>query len=226
MSNEKDWIPAKDTDFDNFQKKYTDEITPNVGPGGPWDIPSGPFDALLIDKVIWDGKWAVAKNKDDRTPAQARAKTAARVVYEAHLRDFNKEHVKNNTNIPNEDKITMGVPIDDTEPTPVPVPETNPVGEIDKQDVGRHKIFYRNEGGSPGRGKPHGVDFCEIRYQVSETEPVDSKDYPHTVISKRSGKLIVFDGEDSGKKVYYIIRWVNTRGEGGPWSPPFDGIIT
>jgi len=61
---------------------------------------------------------------------------------------------------------------------------------------------------------------------ISETKPVDPEDYPHTVLSKRSGKLIIFDGENSGKRVWYILRWVNSRGEPGPWSPPFSGIIT
>ena len=25
-------------------------------------------------------------------------------------------------------------------------------------------------------------------------------------------------GEDGGKRVYYALRWINTRGQTGPWS--------
>ena len=27
-----------------------------------------------------------------------------------------------------------------------------------------------------------------------------------------------FDGADSGKQAHYMLRWVNTSGETGPWS--------
>ena len=27
-----------------------------------------------------------------------------------------------------------------------------------------------------------------------------------------------FDGADGGKQAHYMLRWVNTRGETGPWS--------
>ena len=226
MSHTVDWIPGKDAGFHNFQAAYIKILTPNVGPDGSWGIPQAPLDALLADKAEWDARWAVARNKQDRTPAQTKSKTASRTSYEKHLRRFTREFVRNNSNIPGKEKIRMGVRVPSGKLVPVPAPGSNPSAQVDKQDVGRHKIFYRDEGSSPGRGRPHGADFCEIRYMISETQPVDSEDYPHTVLSKRSGQLIIFNGGNSGNRAWYILRWVSTRGEGGPWSPAISAIIT
>jgi hypothetical protein len=35
-----------------------------------------------------------------------------------------------------------------------------------------------------------------------------------------------FDGSQAGKTAYYMLRWVSTRGETGPWSQTVSGTIT
>jgi hypothetical protein len=34
-----------------------------------------------------------------------------------------------------------------------------------------------------------------------------------------------FDGADGGKQAHYMLRWVNTRGETGPWSETATAMI-
>ena len=37
-------------------------------------------------------------------------------------------------------------------------------------------------------------------------------------IPRGGAEFTDFDGADGGKQAHYMLRWVNTRGETGPWS--------
>ncbi len=37
-------------------------------------------------------------------------------------------------------------------------------------------------------------------------------------VDTRTPYLASFDGADAGKTAYYMLRWVSTTGEKGPWS--------
>ncbi|NUQ10425.1 MAG: hypothetical protein HUU24_15360, partial [Phycisphaerae bacterium] len=34
----------------------------------------------------------------------------------------------------------------------------------------------------------------------------------------RTPYLATFDGADGGKPAHYMLRWINTKGQPGPWS--------
>jgi hypothetical protein len=34
-----------------------------------------------------------------------------------------------------------------------------------------------------------------------------------------------FDPEDVGKVVYFALRWINTRGQAGPWSQIYNAVV-
>ncbi|NOS99123.1 MAG: hypothetical protein HOP29_00670 [Phycisphaerales bacterium] len=41
---------------------------------------------------------------------------------------------------------------------------------------------------------------------------------PPVTLDTRTPCVLDFDGPDGGKNAHYLLRWVNTRGEKGPWS--------
>jgi hypothetical protein len=54
--------------------------------------------------------------------------------------------------------------------------------------------------------------------------PTTGDELPHSLWTKRRSDLLDFHG-DSGKTVYFCIRYENRKGEAGPWGPMFSAII-
>lgn len=59
----------------------------------------------------------------------------------------------------------MGLPVYDTEPTPVPPPATRPVLQVDTSQRLEHKISFSDEATPEHRRKPTGVRACQILVQ-------------------------------------------------------------
>ena len=73
------------------------------------------------------------------------------------------------------------------------------------------------------------VDFAIVNgnYAMNSsmklTEALDELKFVGT--DTASPHLIKFNGSDAGKPAYYWLRWVNKRGETGPWSVPVSATI-
>ena len=70
----------------------------------------------------------------------------------------------------------------------------------------------------PLKGKPAGVMGAEIWVKIGPTPPVDPSELTFLSVDTRTPYTTDFDGADGGKQAHYMLRWVNTRGETGPWS--------
>jgi hypothetical protein len=44
-------------------------------------------------------------------------------------------------------------------------------------------------------------------------------------VDTRTPYTAVYDGADGGKTAHYMLRWVNTNGEKGPWSETASATI-
>jgi hypothetical protein len=68
---------------------------------------------------------------------------------------------------------------------------------------------------------PAGAASCEIRQQVAAAgaaAPTDPDTMPSLAIDTKTPYRADLDPADTGKTAYYALRWVNTRGNPGPWS--------
>jgi hypothetical protein len=68
------------------------------------------------------------------------------------------------------------------------------------------------------KAKPAGVMGAEIWAKIGPTPPVDPSELTFLAVDTRTPYTTDFDGADGGKQAHYMLRWVNTRGETGPWS--------
>ena len=53
---------------------------------------------------------------------------------------------------------------------------------------------------------------------IGATPPVDPLDYDFAALDTNTPKNWDFDPADAGQMAHWVGRWVNTRGEAGPWS--------
>lgn len=82
----------------------------------------------------------------------------------------------------------------------------------------QHTIDFTDQGTPTRKAKPAGVMGAEIWVKIGPTPPVDPGELTFLAVDTRTPYTIDFDGADGGKQTHYMLRWVNTRGETGPWS--------
>jgi hypothetical protein len=75
------------------------------------------------------------------------------------------------------------------------------------------------------KAKPDGVHGCEIWTKLGGEAPKDSSELTYVATDTRTPYTLVFGGADVGKTAWYWLRWVNTRGQCGPWGSPISAMV-
>ena len=133
--------------------------------------------------------------------------------------------VKGNDEVSNAALERLGVTPRSSHRTPVRVPTEFPVGAVISTDLLRHTVTIFDPSRRSGKGKPAGVTSCEVFVAVADQAPKNPEDYRLAAIATRDHVDVTFKSDEGGRTAHYLLRWVNTRGESGPWSPVFSGTI-
>ena len=212
-----DLIPRPDNKFDTFQDVLVAAVSANAV---AWGIPAGDVTALTTQQTLWAAAWNIAKDKQNSTTAQRKAKDLARVNYEAVLRPFIQKWIYRNALMDDAAVEQCGLKPRDKTRTPAPVPETIPMVEIMLVPGNMFHIVFRqqlDEPGSTRRGKPAGVAYCEFAFVIGD-EPKSPNDCTKTFRASRSPIKMPAQAGAGGQKLWFYARWINTRGKEGPWT--------
>ena len=68
--------------------------------------------------------------------------------------------------------------------------------------------------------------FRGTRGLCCATPPSDPAQAHFVALDTASPYLLVHEASDAGKLAHYLLRWVNTRSEPGPWSETISATIT
>jgi hypothetical protein len=82
------------------------------------------------------------------------------------------------------------------------------------------RVFF---GILPAGGATHEEAEGPMRYLVRAA--VVGGELPHSKFTRRRRVLMEFPAEDSGKTVFFSVRFENSKGQAGPWGPVFSAII-
>lgn len=217
-----DYIPSNDTDFTMWQANLTNIIEANMT---DWGILPADFTALTGKQATWDEAFMKASNKQNRTMADVQAKDDARMPYEKEIRVFVAQWLASNTKVTNSDRERMGLTVKSGTRAPIPAPTTQPIGNIDYSVRLQHIIHYFDQTSPHKKAKPAGVHGCEIWMKIDGDAPVKTSELSYLVTDTNSPYVLTFEGDQAGKIVYYWLRWVNSRGEQGPWSKMISSIV-
>ena len=116
------------------------------------------------------------------------------------------------------EREALGITVPDLGATAAATPTTRPLCQVDARQRLQHTINFTDEATPTRRAKPAGVMGAQIWLKIGPTPPVDPGELTFLAVDTRSPYTADFDGEDGGKQAHYMLRWVNTRGETGPWS--------
>ena len=222
MMSNSDYIPGSDLEFDKWQDGLVKTCDLKAIPFG---IPEDGLTKVKTLQTNWVIAFSKASNKQNRTAADVTAKDVARYDYEKAIRPFVAQWLSNNDKVSDSDRTMMGLTVKTGTRKPTPAPTTCPVGSIDFSVRHQHTIRYYDEASAHSNAKPAGVHGCEIYMKVGGDAPKDASELDYQVTCTASPYTVKFDGAKTGITVYYWLRWVNTRGECGPWSITLSAMV-
>jgi len=89
---------------------------------------------------------------------------------------------------------------------------------VRRLDIGVHELRAMDDSSRPSRGKPPRVASIMVYRAVGETPTSNPKDAEFLTLSTRVAFASTFAHADHGKTATYFARWINSKGEAGPWS--------
>ena len=212
-----DYIPSADAEFHLWQGNLIPIVQSGVT---AWGILAADTTALVALQTTWTTAFSKASNKQNRTAADVQAKDDARKAYEKGLRNFVAQWLANNAKVANSDRERMGLTVKSRTRTAVAVPTTAPVVTIDFSTRLQHYIAYVDEATPTTKAKPAGVHGCEVWVKLGT-----DADFKFLGTNTASPFQAVYADADAAKNAQYRLRWVNTRGEHGPWSSVVSALV-
>lgn len=219
-----DYIPGSDAEYDTWINNFVNYATDNSAALG---LVAG--DVTLLSNA--QAAWTTAYNAHVAAAAAAQgaraSKDNARTSSETTIRDIVRR-LQASSSVDDQERAALGITIPEEGRTPVPVPTTPPTAFIKAGQRLQHTIDFRDASNSSSRAKPFGVQGAEIYRALTAAgapAPIDPSQFQFVALDTASPYVVDFDGADGGKNGHYIIRWVNTRGQRGPWSEVFSATI-
>ena len=119
----------------------------------------------------------------------------------------------------------VGISAADTTPTAISAPTTYPEFRVDLDARLHHILHYHDAGNTTSRRKPDGVHAVEIWCKVGDPAPVGPSGMVFMGSDTATPWEKSFADAQIGEPVYYALRWVNNRGDVGPWSVTIKSIV-
>ena len=164
---------------------------------------------------LWVEKYEAYLPVESRTPVITAEKNNAKNAYLPLYRQL-VNGLLCNPNVTDNDLAAMDLRRSDNVRTPVPVPVSWPVVQVDL-NTPRTVILNFSDSASLKKAKPKGVNGAVIRYALLDTPPTDVNELINTLFDTQTPCPIEFIESQRGQKLYFCLAWQNTRGQNGPW---------
>jgi len=220
MSRKTSYIPKRDDDFFNFQAKLVNEVVTNAP---AWGIPAPDVAALVARRAAYEPLYTKSQEKKDRTSGDVDRHRQIRKTYEKEIQTFVNAYVRYNALITRDERIEIGVPPRDFEPTPRGKIETVPVVELLAMGGGDVKVRCRVTKDQTRYSKHPLADGIEVKYTwvpKGEMPPEKPDDCSKAQNSKKATFIIHCGPGNAGETFYGFFRWVNITNpeNSGQWS--------
>ncbi|OAV65801.1 hypothetical protein Barb6XT_02255 [Bacteroidales bacterium Barb6XT] len=163
----------------------------------------------------WQEVYLPTANRDNCTLAQIRKKNQKKKEITLKLRAFIRAKLLFNPGMTDGMRIEFDLPVRRPN-SPAPVPATDPFVHVAAGDRFAHILTFRTEENGR-RNKPHGVRGIRL-YRKFNQAPQHNSDLDFFGEFTRSKITVNYTFDDNGKTAFYVARWVNTKGEAGPWN--------
>ena len=221
MTTRQKTFPTKSGELGPFADRYVEQLETHPAEYHAGDERTAKLKALT---AAYNQKYAAQLAAQDVARAATDEKDAAKDALLQELSSVTR-FIKGNDDVSNASLERLGLQPRNTHRTPVPRPTEYPLADVMNTACVEHTLTIINPDSRTRRGKPHGVVGCEIYVAVSPTAPTDSAAYRLVSVATRGTEVVTFADNEGGQTAHYRLRWMNTRGEAGPFSPVFSSTI-
>jgi hypothetical protein len=217
-----DYIPQSDGLFQAWQNNFVAYAVANAAALGLdplTDIPP-----LTAAQTVWDADYPAHTTAQAAAQSARQAKDAARSSFEGVLRSL-VARLQASPDVDDAERQALGITVRDVTPTAAGVPTTRPLVTVNTSQRLRHVIAFVDELTPTKKAKPAGVMGAEVWVKVGDPAPVDPSELTFLALDTRTPYTADYTGGDANKTAHYMLRWVNTRGEKGPWSETASATI-
>lgn len=208
------YLPASDPDFDAWQANFMSYANSHLAQLG---LMLGDLIVANTRQLTWNGAYAANVAARNAAQAATQNKDAARATLESAIRALT-QRLQASAAVDDAERAALGITVPDRTPSPVPVPTTRPVVKIDTSQRLQHTIHFADETTPTSVRKPKGVAAVEIWTKTGGPPPADVSQLVFLATDTRSPYLTVYEGDHGGAAAHYMLRWINTKGQPGPWS--------
>ena len=211
------YMPRPDGNFAAWANQYYDAVVKwwNANELEVTDLK--PLEEAL---VTWAAAYPAHVAAQQRAEGARQAKDAARRELERQVRPISN-FVQTYFNTSNADRAEMGITVRDTSPSPAPAPTTRPLALVQSGQRLTHQLRLVDESTPTRRARPKGVLGAEVWVKLvtpGEPAPTDPAALTFLTMTTKTAFATNYPAEAGGKAAVYMLRWINTRGEKGPWS--------
>jgi hypothetical protein len=217
-------IPRPDADLSAFANHYS--------PAAKvwWDkhgLNTDELDPLVAALLTWNERYTAHTAARAAAEAARQEKDSARRALEAQIRPVSA-FIQSYPATTNAERAAIGLTVRDLSNTPPAPPTTRPVARIGSGQRMMHTLRFADESTPTRTVKPKGAIGAEVWIAITDAHepapplnmpgPAEAGAYRFITTSSNGGVRATFTGAEAGRTANYVLRWVNTRGERGPWS--------
>ena len=218
------YIPRSDDAFDAWQANFEAYVDEHYGELGlPSDVPT----RLGVARGDWESAFVDHTSARQAAVAARQTKVDRREAYDRLIREVARQ-IQAREPTTDVQRAALGITVRDAVPTPVTAPTSRPLVMVDFSKRLRHTLSYADESTPTRRARPHGVLGAEVWVMVTapgDPQPSGPSMLNFMLLSTRTPAVTEFTGADAGKTAHYMLRWLSTRGEAGPWSETASATI-
>ena len=215
-------IPSTPAVFDGFQTVLATNCMNNAA---AWNLPADLVASIAAMKSDWDAAYGLTANRKTSSPAATAARNALLLVYRDLVDRVMHDYIVGNDAVSEADKTAFGIHLRNTGRVRLVQPSTVPVLEIDNRFISAHCLRFHDSATPLSRGRAASAAYCEVWYKIGGPAPAGTDETMFRLTVTRSGRMLRYNPEDKGKYVYYFARWINRKGEQGPWSEMATAVV-
>jgi hypothetical protein len=218
------YLPVSDQELRNWVTNFATYAAANSVALG---IVAGDVTPISTAETAFAAKLDAQTAEKAATKSATQAKDTSRTTLKTAVRALVKR-LQASTIITNAQRAALGITVSDGSRTPVAAPTSRPIVSVWVSQGLRQEIRFADENTPTRKRKPDGVRGAEVWVKIlnpGEAPPADAAGMTFLDVSTSSPYLAEFSGDNAGKTAWYRLRWVNTRGEKGPWSDLASGTI-
>lgn len=215
------YIPRAHDTFFIWQSDFYTRVNEKLD---SFNIDTAKLEELAKVKSSYELAFHQASNPDAANRADRLARNRCEEEYKTAIRHFVNENIRFNRYVSDSEKQYLGLKIADRTPTPVSIPVTHPVIEVDFSETRVHTLHLKDEALS-GRAKPEGVRNAEVWVKTGGEQPLDDSEMSLAGTTSDGKLRLTYTQRQVGLRAYYQARWINTRSQAGAFGSIVSAII-